>query len=427
MEAEPTPNGQNTEKPDASSLADRPELRKFLEEAPAMDFAKFRLKRHDWISIYEDILWELTEEDLRTFWRFYAEEYEEILLKSQKKTGRKGRPVPVPKPDLTALFANLKDNLDRHPKPGQLAAPHEAMVKCYSGLAKAIRNGKQDYLGRLVTAWFQDFRPHHCCPWAEKYCKFIQRDPDFIADVLRLRKLWPNEVFLVFNTAIPQSRGAVVDPGQPLVGRNAEVYPGGERFDYTANKKFITRARQFLRRWHLQLVNFSRNSTSVRYSPGKRYSNKSFIPVPGGYVAVIAAEPWFASDVNGYGTYIYVPPFYNWSTLRNDTHVDYEPLTELLDRTYKPFSPVAREPDEGPEECLQHVLWKIDRKQWTEEQVKKLVSDWCGELVKTKIVNDKWTGTEFTKKKVPAPRYGDRITIEKYENYVLDELPKIIW
>lgn len=417
-----TPKGQNAEKPVPTRLDDRTALRQFLE--PEMDFSSFGLWGLHWEDIYEDILRELTEEDLRTLWRFFTEQWDEILPKSQKKTGHKGRPIPVPEPDLTALFVNFKDYLDRHAETAQLDSKYKAMVGCYSGLAKAIRGREPNYLDRLITAWFQDFRPIRRSPWAEKYCKRIRSEPEFTVDVLKLRKLWPDDVFQFSNTSIPQLSESTIDPSQPLTGRGMEVCATTDHFDDKENQEFMKAARRFVRRWQLQSVSFSRSSDPL--PAGKRWRYKTpDIPVPGGSITVIAAEPWYASDVDGYGTYIYVPPFYNWSTLKNDCHVDYKPLREMLSRSYEQFSPPARDFEDMAEECLQYVLGKIDSKQWTEEQVKGLVTEWCEATVKTEIADGKWTGEKFEKVEKPAPRYDSDTQKRRFTKYVIQELRRL--
>src|ERR1017187_4959827 len=264
--------------------------------------------------------------------------------------------LSVPDLDLASLFWNVYLYWDgrRFDKEPPLQWP-KAIASYLTNVAFAINNSKTECLGRLTDSWFkphvwvQEGTPY----WMGQYKKtLLGDDHPFPAEFVKLQESWPPKLNEFRNMAIPQWPGHIVN-----LHVLAETYlfetVAGETQVFECDAAFLRKARTFVQRWNLEKISF-------------RDGKWDFVP----------AKICCVSEVDGQGTFIFIPRYYKWDDFRNHIDADFKHLHDLIEKTYARFESSGNKKGRKKRAMIAHVKQGLGNQKATAIRVFKFVDEW---------------------------------------------------
>ena len=159
-----------------------------------------------------------------------------------------------------SLLTNLHSYWNRRGKKNELQPFRESIFQNLTILAKAIKAGKSECLGRTINSWLKTWTATGCGEknlyWAERRAKTLANDPLFKSGLESVFKIWPEELSTFHNVFIPNWEGGVINL------ETASIIEQHEAIDLWRNavdcsEEFLRIARQFVLDWNLSYLQFS--------------------------------------------------------------------------------------------------------------------------------------------------------------------------
>jgi hypothetical protein len=278
--------------------------------------------------------------------------------------------IAVPNLDPFALFHNLDEV-----KP---APSDEQHAQRFSALARAVRSEAKQWEGRLVSAWFVDwFALPRSTRWQRLRLQSLldaKKNPVFNEQWQQIVAGWPENLYEFRNTSLPARFPYLVNPQESILRTQSETrgirdvmgpkeeperkYP---KLCRPYPPEFITAAHAFVRDWNIERI-------SLR----------------GGKHMLVLPRPQCASDVDGQGTWVFIPRHYSFTSMHKGAKEDFAALAQSLSRNYEIFETGKRTREELLEECVRDVRERLAGRPPTPEEVTTLAMEWCRQGVKSK-------------------------------------------
>jgi hypothetical protein len=256
--------------------------------------------------------------------------------------------------NLAPLFGNLYAFWSENWEEDEPLDLTKSLLGYLRSLAFAIDNHQPECLGRLTGSWFRlqvsvGDEPTY---WMKRYMESLLSNEEFVADYRDIERLWPDGLTHFLNVAVPMWQSPILNPIMDAVLVPPEVVPES----FVCNPDFLRKARKFVRRWNLEMV-----------FPG---STK---------LLFVAARIHCASEVNGQGTYVFIPRYYKWTDIRNYADRDFRHLCDLIDKTYARFKSVGNVKGAKEQDLIAHVTEQLGDKKPTSFLVLKYTDEWIAE------------------------------------------------
>jgi hypothetical protein len=256
--------------------------------------------------------------------------------------------------DLATLFLNLYQFWNENWEEDEPLEFTKALLNYAQNLAFAINNNRSECFGRLTESWFSRRVSVQTAPayWMKRYMESLLSNDEFQADYVDIRRSWPDGLRYFYNVAIPMWPWAILNPRMEALREPPEVVPESFACDGT----FLQKARKFVKRWNLDMV-FT-GSTQL---------------------LVVAAGITCASDVNGQGTYVFIPRYYKWTDFRNYADRDFKHLRDLIDKSYARFKSVGNVKGKKAEDLIAHITERLGDQKPTTHLVMGFTDEWIAE------------------------------------------------
>jgi len=168
--------------------------------------------------------------------------------------------------------------------------------------------------------------------------------------------MWPRDLRVFRSVVLPSSNidpKSVARPDMPLTTTDYETEPPGAC--QPPPIAFLKAVRKLLRKWNLErITKTSQDTYEIR-----------------------PARIWCAVDALAQGTYVFIPRYYNWSSLRNGEETDFAPLRQCLNHSFEKFRPCrGRRLASRRDECLSYVMGKVGTSKPSAVTVFRAVDAW---------------------------------------------------